>query len=326
MEKSLLDRELEIIKVNNGKKKLLNQMLELDYVGLIDSEDYLTKIDLYKRLSSRAKKLIDDLDEKQKLLIISNIRRLNKEVLIGATLKDAISKKSDGYIVLQRTMIDLGLELTQLYRENRAEKLKRELVNVCSMYGVELEDEIKTADEWLINHYMVCDYTNVLYSQISELLKSEKLTDIGRLNLLKMKYNLIFIASNMETRAIQNAFLISDNPRLIDRNDIYESGIEYRDYLNKLDSIMVSFLENDIYSSLHIKNMNRQPICLADLIFIKTYASILSDDELLDCIELDKTLANSSNYLKSIELIEDSFSKAKARILNNNDLRKFSRI
>ncbi len=173
---------------------------------------------------------------------------------------------------------------------------------------------------------MVCDYTNVLYSQINDLLNTDMLTDYGRLNLLKMKYNLIFIAPNIEFRAIQSAFLISEFPKLIDREDIFDSGIKYSDYLNKLDSVMVNSLENEIYSSLHTKNMNKGPIRLADLVFIKTFASILNDTELLDYIEVDKTYANSNNYLKSVELIEDSLDKARLLSLKNNDLRKYSRI
>ncbi len=151
MELALLEKELDIININNSKKQLLNKMLELEYLGLID-EDYFTKIDLYKRLTTNEKRIVDNLDDKEKLMIISNLQRLNIEKIYNVTLKDAISNKSDKYNVLQRTIIDLGAELTQLYRENRIDRAKRELVSICSMYGVELENEISVADEELVNH------------------------------------------------------------------------------------------------------------------------------------------------------------------------------
>ena len=89
---------------------------------------------------------------------------------------------------------------------------------------------------------------------------------------------------------------------------------------------MVTNLEKELYSSLHKKNMKRGPISLADLVFIKTYASILSDTELLDYVEVDKTYANSKNYLRSVELIEDSLDKARIRSQKNYELRKYTRI
>lgn len=328
MEKTLLDIESELLNNNTNKKKLLKEMLELEYFGMENSEEYLTKVDLYKRLTSIEIRLVDELDDKEKLKIISHLRRLNKDVLYRISLKDAISIKNDNYLIIQRTIIDLGSELTQLYHENRTEKLKRELIRACSTYdlNIDMDEDICVPDEVLVNHYMVCDYTNVIYAQINELLGTDILTDYGRLNLLKMKYNLIILAPNIETRAIENAFDISDSPRLVDRNDIYDSGIKFRDYLSKLDNVMVTNLEKELYTSLHKKNMNRGPISLADLVFIKTYASILSDTELLDYVEVDKTYANSNNYLRSVELIEDSFDKARIRSKKNYDLRKYTRI
>ena len=328
MEKKLLDMESDLININSNKKKLLSIMLELEYNGLEDSKEYFNNVDLYKRPTSMGVRLIDELDEKEKLRIISHLRRLNKEALYKVSLKDVISKKSDGYIIAQRTIMDLGAEIEQLYTENRTEKLKRELVRVCSTYDldIDMDEDICVPDEVLVNHYMVCDYTNVIYTQINELLGTDILTDYGRLNLLKMKYNLLFLAPNIETRAIENAFDISDSPRLVDRNDIYDSGIKFRDYLSKLDNVMVTNLEKELYSSLHKKNMKRGPISLADLVFIKTYASILSDTELLDYVEVDKTYANSNNYLRSVELIEDSLDKARIRSQKNYELRKYTRI
>ena len=185
MEKTLLDIESELLNNNTNKKKLLKEMLELEYFGMENSEEYLTKVDLYKRLTSMGVRLIDELDEKEKLKIISHLRRLNKDVLYRISLKDAISIKSDNYLIIQRTIIDLGSELTQLYHENRTEKLKRELVRVCSTYDLntDMDEDICVPDEVLVNHYMVCDYTNVIYTQINELLGTDILTDYGRLNL-----------------------------------------------------------------------------------------------------------------------------------------------
>ncbi len=286
MEATLLEKESQILNINSCKKELLQQMLELEYNGLIDSEEYSTNFNFYMKLTSMLLEEVDSLDEKEKLMIISHLRRLNKETLKVVSLKDLISKKSDEFVIAQRTILDLGAELEQLYTENRKEKLKRELVRVCSTYDIamDMEKDLCVPDEELVNHYMVCDYTNVVYSQINELLNSDIISDLGRFHLLKMKYNLIFIAPNIETRAIESAFYISDNPRLVDRHYIYDSGIKFGDYLSKLDNVMITNLEKELYSSLHIKHMNGGPISLADLVFIKTYASILSDTELRDYV------------------------------------------
>ncbi|MBE6158990.1 MAG: hypothetical protein E7159_04115 [Firmicutes bacterium] len=328
MEATLLEKESQILNINSCKKHLLQQMLELEYNGLIDSKEYSTNFNFYKKLTSMLLEEVDNLDEKEKLMIISHLRRLNKETLKAISLKDLICKKGDEFVIAQRTILDLGAELEQLYTENRKEKLKRELVRVCSTYDIamDMDEDLCVPDEELVNHYMVCDYTNVVYSQINDLLNSDIISDLGRFHLLKMKYNLIFVAPNIETRAIESAFYISDNPRLVDRHYIYDSGIKFGDYLSKLDNVMVTKLERELYTSLHLKSMKRGPIRLSDLVFIKTYASILSDTELLDYVEVDKTYANSNNYLRSVELIEDSFDKARIRSQKNYDLRKYTRI
>ena len=141
MEATLLEKESQILNINSCKKKLLQQMLELEYNGLIDSEEYSTYFNFYKKLTSMLLEEVDNLDEKEKLMIISHLRRLNKETLKTVSLKDLISKKSDEFVIAQRTFLDLGAELEQLYTETRKEKLKRELVRVCSTYDIVMDTD-----------------------------------------------------------------------------------------------------------------------------------------------------------------------------------------
>ena len=326
MEKELLDNMLEIIRINNNKISILNRMLELEKNNKLDSSEYINFVDLYKRVSSNLVKIKDNLDIKERLIIARTMCRLNPIMCETITFKETISNKDDHFLVFKKTLIDLGSELMILYQEDRRELIKKELAYVYSLFGVSSGIEEPKIDSELVNHYMVCDYTNSLYSQINNLLNNETLEQKDKDKLLKLKYNTIFFAPNIETRAIQTAFLIPNNPRLTDQNAIVDTGMDYYDYINKLDSVMIELLEDTINNSLHYSNLNNTNNNLIDLLFMKAYASLLNDTELLDLIQLDKTNANSNNYIMLSEMIQDVLDQSKIISRNNPKLRMYGRI
>ena len=327
MEQELLDKMLEIIEINKNKKEILNNMADLELNGMSETNEYINLINLYKRLASNLIKIIREIDINDSLIITRTISRINPVLYQSITFDDILDKVDDQYLNFKRLFIDLGSKLLILYKEDAQDQLKKEIAYVCALFGIDVsdEDEIEVDTE-LINDYMTSDFTNVLYSEIVKLLNFANISLENKKELLKLKYNLIYLAPNIESRAIETAFSIPDVPRLTDINKIIDTGIDYSEYLNKLDGIMIELLDFLVNNCLHMSNMNNKSLELIDLVFIKTYASTLNNSELLDLISLDKTNVNSKNYIIASSLIEEALNQSKIEVKNNSKIRMYGRI
>ena len=324
MEKELLDKLLEIIELNKSKKKVINNMAKLEMENKIDSEEYINQIDFYKRLSSKLVKTIDNIDIKDELIMTRVISRLNPSLYEPQSMGDIISSDNDDTVVYRKLIVDLGSNLMTLYQETPQQTMSQQLVNTLAMFGFEIEivNENKiNQDE--VNYYMCSDLTNSLYSAVSSFLEKKELDNNTKEKLLRIKYNLIYMSPNLERRAIQTAFSIPSKPRLAVIDEIINTGMEYKDYLSTLDSIVISYLENVITASLHESSMNNQNIDLIDLIFIKAYAILLNDKELIDCILLDVTNANSMNYIICSNIIKETLKDSRNDLESNSKIRKY---
>ena len=327
MERELLDKMLEIIEINKNKKEILNNMADLELNGMSETNEYINLINLYKRLASNLIKIIREIDINDSLIITRTISRLNPVLYQAITFDDILDKADDQYLSFKKLFVDLGAKLLVLYKEDAQDQLKKEIAYVCALFGIDVsdEDEIEVDTE-LINDYMTSDFTNVLYSEIVKLLNFANISLENKKELLKLKYNLIYLAPNIESRAIETAFSIPDVPRLTDINKIIDTGIDYSEYLNKLDGIMIELLDFLVNNCLHMSNMNNKSLELIDLVFIKTYASTLNNSELLDLISLDKTNVNSKNYIIASNLIEEALNQSRIEVKNNSKIRMYGRI
>jgi len=326
MDKELYEKMLKIIKLNKCKKHLLNDMAILELENKDNSDDYISLINLYKRVSSDLDKVIPELDTKEKLIITRVISRLNPVLYQPITLNDSLTNTDDQILIFKKTFIDLGSPLMVLYND-KEEMLKNQLIYAYSTLGIDITiSEEEKIDSELVNYYMTSDFTNVLYSEVSNICNFGGFTKKFKRELLKLKYNLIYLAPNLEKRALKTAFSIPDVPSLTDCDAIIDTGINYKKYLSELDGIMIDLLDHSINACLHESDMNVTPIDLINLLFIKTYAALISDTELLDCITIETTNANSDNYFMAVELIKESLNHSKQEAENNAKLRKNRRI
>lgn len=324
MEKELLDKLLEIIELNKSKKKVINNMARLEMANEIDKEEYINQIDFYKRLSSKLAKITDNINVEDELVMTKVISRLNPSFYEPTFMGDIISSNNDDTVVYRKLLVDLGSRLMTLYQESPQQTINQQIVNVLAMFGLEVEiSNENNINEEEVNYYMCSDLTNSLYSAINSFLKKENLDKNTKESLLRIKYNLIYIAPNLERRAIQTAFSIPSKPRLANIDEIVSTGMKYEDYLSTLDSIIIDYLESIITTSLHESNMNNQPIDLIDLIFIKAYVLLLNDKELIDCISLDITNANSINYIIRSNIIKEVLKESRNDLENNIKIRKY---
>ena len=89
---------------------------------------------------------------------------------------------------------------------------------------------------------------------------------------------------------------------------------------------MANWLEGLIDYSLHYSNLKSNTIDLTSLVFIKAFASILEDTELLDYLKVEGNNVCSNNFLTSVELINETLDQSKEEAKHNKDLRKYYHI
>ena len=323
MEKELLDKTLEIIELNKRKKDIINLMSGLDFDDKTDTDDYYNYINLYKRTCSTYNKKIEDLDLEDRYNIEHYILELNPVFNKQRPFSHILSSSDDKYISFRRMFIDLGSKLLLLY----VNQPKSALQQALSLLGLSIGDyEMQTdIDDDYVNGCMVSDFTNVLYTEINRFLNCN-LSKENKELLMKLKYNLIFLAPPIEQRAIITGFDIPNVPHLVDKDTIYDTGLNYQEYTTELDSVMSRWLEALIHSCLNNTNFNIKSLDLLDIVFIKAFASTLEDYELLDYLQVKHNNVNSVNFINAVNLINEALNQSKAAAIKNKELRQYSRI
>lgn len=327
MEKELLDKMLKMLELNQRKKGILDTMASIELEKGIDNEDYHSFISLYKRVYNELNDMIEMLDDKEKILIRNNITTSNKEINRPIIFSDAAIKKDDKYLEYRRILTDLGSKFLIIYNDSINDIAKNQILNALAIYGIELDlEEENVIDGEQVNNYMCSDFDNVLYTETIKLLEKNYITSIQKKELIRIKYNLLFLSPNLEKRALETSFYISSIPKLASVDLIYESGIRYTDYLSYLDAIMSDLLEKRIKTQMLFSKVYGTSIALGDLIILKAYASILNDPELLDCITVgDNTLYNLG-YANTRCIIENALKDSKSNAKNNAKIRKYGLI
>ena len=317
MEKELLDKTLDIIELNKKKKELLNEIANLDFLCMKQTEDYYNYADLYKKTSSLYKSKIDNISFEEKVEIEKYILDLNPIFGNPISFSHTISSTNEQYITFRKMFIDFGTKLLQLY----VNKPKAPLEYVFSLLGINIDSSSINVgiDEELVNDCMVSDFTNVLYSEINQFLDCN-LSSENREMLTRLKYNVIYLAPDVEKRALLTGFDIPKNPHLVDRDTIYETGLSYQEYVTGLDMVMVNWLEALIDNCLHHSDLNYIPIDLLNLVFIKAFGSTLDDYELLDCLKADYNNVCSKNYIDAVSLINEALNQCKVDAIKNKEL------
>ena len=323
MEKVVLDNMLDLIQLNKSKIGILEQMMTLEYQHKEETEDYYAFIDLYKKTASSVIKITDEFDLEERSEIMKELLAINPEFYRQVAFSQTLTGVSEQYLAVKKTFMDLGTHLLQLYYPKKS--ISNPLKVVLSMLGMDNEEENNDIDPVLANSCMVSDFTNILYSEVNKFLNFS-VNEENRILLLRMKYNLIYLSSDIEKRAILTSFSIPENPSLIDADTIYKTGMTKAEYLDSFDTTMVRWLELLVNDSLYHTDFRKEAINLTSLVFIKAFASSLSDKELIDCIPVEVSSVCNENCATTIALIKEALSQSKIDLEKNKELRKYQRI
>lgn len=322
MEKKLVNRMLEIIKINEKKKSILDLMKDLELNDQLNTEEYYNYADLYKRICRDYNNILNVTDEDECNEIRNSILILNPILTRQLPFSSIIESDNKKYLTLKRINVDLGAKLIRLYNNQEESALK----NAFSMLGIEIDIETENdVDTDLTNECMASDFSNVLYTELVKSIDNTTSKE-QKEKLLKMKYNLIYFSPFIERRALLTSFDIPKYPHLVNSEIIYETGLNYDQYNGEFDGIMLNWLEALIKKCIFDHNFNEGTIDLTDLVFLKTFAACLDDSELLDCICVEGNNACSTKCLEAIDIINDTLDQCKLDSMKNKTYRKYNNI
>jgi len=268
---------LDLLSINKNKIGILNKMLELELDGKKDSQDYVNFVNLYKRVNSSLTEKINTFNYDKETMVHDIFRydsRLAKEVSLG----EIISSDEVKLLSLKKSMTDFGLPFLELYAKSNV--VKYDDINI------ESENEVNAN---LINHYMVSDFTNLLFYEIQECIRSNELSLENKKELLKYKYNLIFLVPNLEIAAIKSNFEMFEEPKVANKQSIINAGMNYDDYTSYLDNALYEKLSFTVYKALFDAIKYDIYISPIDILIVRACALKINNIELLNKLDVGQT-------------------------------------
>lgn len=315
MEKSKLteaDILLGINKLNSQKLKVLLEMSNLESCGKRNDKDFFELLDIYKMIYDVQKQKIFNLDYS----IIQKLTDIVYSINPNIKKDDAVEEffnNSDKYLIIKRTLIDLGESPLLLYKTNSSildffNNLFNNIGLSMNSSGNENEIDSKSIDE-----FMVYEFFNNLLSFIQR--KIEKVSnDEERKALLEIKYRLIFLVPDLEKRALLEYFLISDEFVSIDTITIETTGIQSDKYNQDFNYSVACYLGKLIGKCLDKNDFN-----LLEELLISTMIVLLNDkfyQQILNDIE-------RSAAIYDVTLVKEIIIEArKLKMDNNNGFQK----
>ena len=295
---------LDLIEFNKKKYKIITQMAELEAKGITTGKTYNDLVKSYNIVYWFINKELTKYNEKKNELL-EKLIYINPNIGGYIPIMDVISN-SENKLPLQKTIADLGATFMTLYQGEKSNKSARN--TLMNIFGIDTEEIVEENPE-AINSYMTNDFANMLLSVIMEDIKLIDNETVKK-TLLNLKYNLIYISDNLETRAIDTSFLLSEKPSLIDELTINTANITKEAYLRKSDIVFSRLLENQILEAVKkVYEEELETLYYLDHILIRTYANLITDRELCSYLVMKPT----DKMLPNIKA---------ATIIINNDLTK----
>ena len=296
---------LDLIQFNKKKYKIITQMAELEAKGITTGKTYNDLVKSYNIVYWFINKELTKYSIEKKNELLEKLIDINPNIGGYIPLMDVISN-SENKLPLQKTITDLGATFMTLYQGEDSNKSARN--TLMNILGIDTEEIVEENPE-AINSYMTNDFVNMLLSVIMEDIKLIDNETVKKA-LLNLKYNLIYISDNLETRAINTSFLLSEKPSLIDELTINTANITKEAYLRKSDIVFSRLLENQILEAVNkVYKEELKTLHYLDHILIRTYANLITDRELCSYLVMEPT----DKMLPNIKA---------ATIIINNDLTK----
>lgn len=318
MEKVLLDKMLKTIELNDQKMDILNLMMNLELNNQNEIDDYYNYASLYKRVCKKCNEQISNINLEEGNEIKQSLMQVNPVLIRQIPFSSILESDNLKFLVFKRINVDLGNKLMQIYNDNEKLSIEKAFSKLGLRVDVSTSNNINYE---LANECMVSDFNNVLYTEICKLIDSTDYNE-ERKRLLKIKYNLIYVSPYIERRVLLTLFDTPSYPHLVDMNQIYETGLTYQEYTQDFDEIMGGWLELSIKNCLFLNDFNKTSIDLNNLIYLKCFASCISDSELLDCLTVDANNVHSNNYIKAVNTINSILEESKTNNQKYKTIRK----
>lgn len=248
-------------------------MAELEYENKQDFEEYAVLVNHFEFMCSISREKLAQVTEREKSEISELIGDLNPSVLNTDSFKKILNFDEKS-IILKRTVSDCGLSFLTLYISESS------IQPIDSMYqelfGIEAEENQEDTNGELVNSYMVSDFINSLYHFIQNAYSYDAVEEEERKLLLSWKYKMLFLFSDLESRALLTKFSIPEYPYFTSNVEIQTTGLTEEEYRDNLNSVVI----DTIMSILCLICQNKGEMNLFNTILLKSLAALLNNKEL----------------------------------------------
>lgn len=312
-----LDKILDIVKCNDTIDKLYKKLLELDKLGLKNSEEYLLVIDVLKGCCNEENEMMKDLSYADDEIedILTNIQSLNpmaddyinyvdeanntkikrllchfgQQALIRNDFFDNMFVPNNNVVVID------GMEVSA----DEALDYLGEIDENCANFISEIlnQETERMFEEYSTYNYLLYCRNALQYhttaDYLEEAIANEKNKKI-KSKLLEYKYKMIAIYGYLEKPFLKNPYNYSRTMYYQDIfKDYYNDNMEFftdwdNYYQEQVDDTIASIMENN---NEKYNNINERYYNKLNAIYLKAYSSILSNDKLLDITNIKKMFA-----------------------------------
>lgn len=250
-----MDLLLKLIKYNKSKLEILNKMGDLE-LNNNKTKEYNDLIGLYKQIYKMQHQLLYSIETNIKKELIDTIYYMNKSMNYPIELSEILVQEDD-YLVLLKTLDNLGEPIMQLYS----------LLDV-EQYGEEIADFLL-----LLNDMIIHDYSNVCYYLLKQEINNEELELNDKNKIIKLKYRWLFLFDDIEKRCLLHNFTEPKKPQLVDLDTLKINNLDLEMYSETIDeifsNIVIEYINNISSGYLELDDINK--------LLLKTYLNMIND-------------------------------------------------
>ncbi len=327
MKNNQIDTFLFCLELNRKKEIVLNQMKELEFHCLEETEDYQKWIFSYQTICYLYQKKILEISDPNELL--TNLKDLNSHLFQPFSFAGIFLEEN---APLKRTLFDVqNIPLLKLYSPtNKMISKSPVFAFLSSVFHFDITELVSSEEELstdLLNAYMNHDFWNFCLFHIQKKLQKED-DSKHREELLTWKYQLILLSKEIEERMLQTNFSLPDTVNFIDAVSIRTTGIDVEEYLKLLDGTCITLIEGfmNICMNQTMPNTNLflyQTLlsCLSELLNDKEYCDLLQDE-----LKEKFSLPDDHPFIELVESINHILEQSKKQQKNTKENRQYSKI